>query len=229
MVSSIILDYNSVEGKEGEEFLIIASVFPENATDKTLSWSSSDESVAIVNSADRDMGRVTLLKEGTTIITASATDGSEVEASCNVTVFKPEILVSSILLNLSSVEGKEGEQIQIDATVLPEDATDKTIEWSSSDENIATVDNSGLISLLKKGTAVITASATDDSGISAKCAVVVTEYSGIEEILTDKDTYVRIFNLKGILVYEGIYSESNLIPDYYIVVCDGKNIKVKVK
>lgn len=224
-VTLISLNPSSVEGNVGEQIQINATVLPEYATDKVVTWNSSDESVATVD----DNGLVYLLKEGTTIITASATDGSEVEASCNVTVFKPEILVSSILLNLSSVEGKEGEQIQIDATVLPEDATDKTIEWSSSDENIATVDDTGLISLLKKGTAVITASATDDSGISAKCAVVVTEYSGIEEILTDKDTYVRIFNLKGILVYEGIYSESNLIPDYYIVVCDGKNIKVKVK
>lgn len=140
-----------------------------------------------------------------------------------------EILVTAIALNTSSVEGKESDQIQITATVLPKDATNKVLKWSSSDESVATVDDTGLISLVKKGMAVITTSATDDSGVSAKCAVVVTESSGIEDILTDKSVYVKIFNLKGILIYEGIYSEANLVPDYYIVVCDGKNIKVKVK
>ena len=228
-VESVVFDLNHVEGEEGEEFLINASVFPENATDNTLAWNSSDESVAIVNSADRDMGRVSLLKEGTTVITASSTDGSMVSASCIVTVRKPKILVSSISLTPVSATGKEDEQIQITATVLPEDATNKTISWSSSDESVATVDGSGLISLLKKGTAIITASANDGSGVTAECTVVVTENSGIEAILTDKNTYVRIFNLQGVLVYEGIYSEANLEPDYYIVVCDGKNVKVKVE
>lgn len=139
------------------------------------------------------------------------------------------ILVSSISLTSVSANGKDGEQIQISATVLPEDATNKTLSWSSSDENVATVNDSGLVTLIKKGTAVITASATDGSGVSAECAVVVTEYAGIKDILTDKDTYVKIFNLQGIKVYEGVYSEANLAPDYYIVVCDGKNVKVKVE
>ena len=65
--------------------------------------------------------------------------------------------------------------------------------------------------------------------MSAECAVVVSEFGGIDEILADKSVYVRIFNLKGVLVYEGIYSDATLLPDYYIVVCDGKNIKVRVK
>lgn len=138
-------------------------------------------------------------------------------------------LVSSISLTPVTVTGKEGEQIHINATVFPEDVTDKTILWSSSDESVATVDESGLISLLRKGTVVITASATDGSGVSAECVVVVTDEAGIESIQTDKNTYVKIFNLSGILVYEGIYSEANLEADYYIVVCDGKNVKVKIE
>ena len=132
-------------------------------------------------------------------------------------------------MNPSSAEGKEGEQIQINATVLPEDATNKALAWASSDKSVATVDETGLISLLKKGTAVITASATDGSNVSAECVVVVTDDSGIDDILTDKNTYVRVFNLQGVLVYEGIYSVAKLVPDYYIVVCDGKSTKVKVK
>lgn len=139
------------------------------------------------------------------------------------------ISVSSISLNPSNVNGKEGEQIQITVTVLPEDATNKEIVWSSSNENVATVNDSGLISLIGNGTAVITVSASDESGVSAECAVIVTETTGINDILTDKSSYVKIFNLNGILVYEGVYAEANLAPDYYIVVGDGKSIKVKVK
>lgn len=76
---------------------------------------------------------------------------------------------------------------------------------------------------------MITASATDNSGVSADCAIIVTEASGIEDILTDKAAYIKIFNLRGVLVYEGIYSEANLATDYYILVCDGKNTKIKIE
>ncbi|TFU92458.1 hypothetical protein E4T81_11230 [Barnesiella sp. WM24] len=224
LVAYISFDPSYAEGKEGEQIQIKATVLPEDATNKVLAWSSSDESVASVD----NNGLVSLLKEGHALITAYATDGSDIVATCNISVMKRDVLVSSISLDPSYAEGKEGEQIQIKATVLPEDATNKTIEWSSSDESTATVDDFGLISLLKKGTAVIMASTTDGSGISAECAVVVSELLGIEEILTNESSYVKIFNLSGILVYEGIYSDANLVPDYYIVVCDGKNVKAKI-
>ena len=83
--------------------------------------------------------------------------------------------------------------------------------------------------MIKKGQAVITASATDESGVSAECAIIVSETSGIADILNDKSAYVRIFNMQGIQVYEGSYSEAKLAPDYYIVVCGGKSIKVKIE
>ena len=225
LVSSISLNPSAAEGKEGEQIQINATVLPEDATNKVLVWSSSDQSVASVD----DNGMVSLIKAGSATITASAADGSGVSATCSISVLKREVLVSSISLNPSAAEGKEGEQIQINATVLPEDATNKALAWSSSDKSVATVDETGLISLPQKGTAVITASATDGSGISAECSVIVTDDSGIDDILTDKNTYVRVFNLQGVLVYEGIYSVAKLVPDYYIVVCDGKKIKIKVE
>lgn len=224
-IQDLFLEPTQWKGCVGDEFDISAIIKPEDGRNKTLDWFSSDPTVAVVN----EVGHVKALSEGNCLIIASTLDGSKLSASCEITVIKPDILVSSIVLNPSAAEGKEGEQMQIDATVLPEDATYKVIRWSSSDESIAKVNKSGLISLIKKGTAVITASATDGSGVSAECAVVVTEYAGIKDILTDKDTYVKIFNLQGIKVYEGVYSEANLAPDYYIVVCDGKNVKVKVE
>lgn len=207
----------------GKKYQPLPIFTPSNATDKSLEWLSSDTSIASVN----DMGLITGISKGDALITAVTKDGSNLSATCVVHVMP--IMISSITLNASSVEGSEGDKIQITATAFPEDATNKVLMWSSSDESVATVDDTGLISLEKKGTAVITASATDDSGVSAECAVVVSELDGIVDIIVDKSVYVKIFNLKGVLIYEGIYSEANLVPDYYIVVCDGKNIKVKVQ
>lgn len=225
LVESISLSPESWSSVEGESFQITAALMPENATDKTLKWTSNNLEVATVDGN----GFVSVLNVGSCTITATAVDGSELSASCEITVKKPEILVSSISLTPVSATGKTGEQIQISAAVLPENATNKTISWSSSDESIATVSDSGLVSLIKKGQAVITASATDESGVSAECAIIVSETSGIGDVLSDKSVYVRIFNMQGIQVYEGPYSEAKLAPDYYIVVCGGKSIKVKVE
>lgn len=206
-----------------ETYTLKPFIIPEYQNNREWRYSSGSPEIAEV---DKD-GCITAVNIGSAIICASTdTDGWRATIYIDVIVINK---VSSISLNPSSAEGKEGEQIQINATVLPEDATNKALAWASSDKSVATVDETGLISLLKKGTAVITASATDGSNVSAECVVVVTDDSGIDDILTDKNTYVRVFNLQGVLVYEGIYSVAKLVPDYYIVVCDGKSTKVKVK
>ena len=225
MVESISLSPEFISEEERNNVQITATVLPEHAANKSLAWSSSDEGVATVD----NNGLISLIKKGKAVITASATDNSGISATCDVTVYASERLVSSISLTPSYVDGREGEELQLYATVLPEDATNKTLAWSSSDEGVAAVNATGLISLLKKGTAIITASATDTSGISAECAVVVTGLSGIDDVLTDKSAYIKVFNLNGTLIYEGVYADANLMPDYYIVICDGNNIKVKVK
>lgn len=212
----------------GESIKIIPTILPENSSRKTVELKSSNPSVVKVGWSTNSP--IEAVEVGKAIVYASVFNNDhDVTAECHVTVRAPEILVSSISLSPSSVEDQEGEQIQITATILPEDATNKVICWSSSDESIAIVDDTGLISLVKKGTAVITASATDDSGVSAECPVVVSELGGIEDVIADKSVYVKIFNLKGVLVYEGTYSEAPLLPDYYVIVCNGKNIKIKVK
>lgn len=220
---SIALPNNEPTITVGESINLVVEINPVDATNKDVTWESSDTEIAEVD----ENGAVTGIRAGVAIIVATTCNG--LSASCEITVLPANILVSSISLNPSSVAGKEGERVQINAIVLPEDATNKAINWSSSDESVATVDESGMISLLKKGTAVVTASATDDSGVSADCAIVVSEASGIEDVLTDKSAFVKIFNMKGVLVFEGKYADARLVPDYYIVVCDGRNIKVKVK
>lgn len=133
--------------------------------------------------------------------------------------------VAEIRLDKTEASIKVGETLQLNATVLPAEASGAVLSWTSSDESIASVSETGLVTAVSFGTATIT---VGSGNVTAECAVVVAEYSGIEDILADKSVYVKIFNLKGVLVYEGIYSDAKLLPGYYIIVFDGKNLKVKV-
>lgn len=160
-VESVELDKTELELTEGGSATLVATVKPDNATDKTVTWSSSDPEVATV-----DGGVVTAVKEGTATITAKAGDKT---AACEVTVKKNTVAVESIELDKSELELAEGESATLVATVKPDDATDKTVTWSSSDPEVATVDG-GVVTAVKGGTATITASAGDKT---ATCAVTV--------------------------------------------------------
>ena len=165
LVSSVTLDKQNVEVVRGETVALTATVAPEDADNKTLVWSSSDETVATVVD-----GVVKTLKAGEAVVTATTTDGSNLSASCTV-VAKP-LLVSSVTLDKQNVEVVRGETVSLTATVAPEDADNKTLVWTSSDETVATVKD-GVVTTLKVGEAVITATTTDGSNLSAICAVVV--------------------------------------------------------
>ncbi|MDE7088977.1 MAG: Ig-like domain-containing protein [Prevotella sp.] len=102
--------------------------------------------------------------------TITATCGS-VRATCSVSVVATA--AESITLSQTSAQLKAGESITLTATVLPETTTDKAVTWSSSDENIATVDAEGNVTALAVGEATITATAADGSGVSASCQVTV--------------------------------------------------------
>ncbi len=160
-VSSVTLSKSELTLTEGESETITATVKPDDATDKTVSWSSSDPAVATV-----DGGKITAVKEGTATITAKAGDKT---ATCKVTVEKKVIAVESVELDKTELELTEGGSATLVATVKPDNATDKTVTWSSSDPEIATVDG-GVVTAVKGGTATITASAGDKT---ATCAVTV--------------------------------------------------------
>ena len=162
-VESIELNRNELTIVEGESETLVATVKPDNATDKTVSWSSADESVAMVSVS----GVVTAIKEGETIVTA--TSGAK-SASCKVIVQKEIIDVTSISLDQNTLELYEGTSATLSATVLPENATDKTITWSSSNTTVATVDSNGKVEAISSGSATITATA---GGFSASCTVTV--------------------------------------------------------
>ena len=148
-VSSVTLSKSELTLTEGESETITATVKPDDATDKTVSWSSSDPAVATV-----DGGKITAVKEGTATITAKAGDKT---ATCKVTVEKKVIAVESVELDKTELELTEGGSATLVATVKPDNATDKTVTWSSSNTSVATVSSNGVVVGKKAGTATITA------------------------------------------------------------------------
>ena len=147
------------------------TIEPANASIQDLEWESTDAAVAKVQYSS---GRYVLYayKNVTTTITATATDGSGVTASCEVTV-NINYPVQGISLNHDAKTfTKAGETLQLTATIYPDSATNKTVTWKSSDKTVATVDESGLVTAVGNGTANITAT-TEDGNFKATCQVTV--------------------------------------------------------
>lgn len=170
--------------------LLTAVVTPQNASDKTLVWSSDNTSVATVNPST---GEITGVSAGVATITATTSDGG-FKDSCIVTVQTEQvtILVSEITLAPGSSNVAVGANLQLNATVSPQDADDKTLTWSSSNAAIATVNSTtGMVSGVAEGEVTITAMANDTSGKSATSviSVVTTVAKSIE--FDDRDKYLN--------------------------------------
>ena len=166
VVMSVALNKTSLALEIGESETLSVTVLPNNATDKSIIWVSSDESVATVVN-----GRVTAVGGGTTTITATTSNGKK--ATCSVTVNEPapEIIeVTSISLSQTSLTLEIGESQTLTATVLPSNATDKSVTWTSSVQSVATVAN-GKVTAVGSGTATITAATSN--GKKATCNVTV--------------------------------------------------------
>ena len=168
IVTSVSLDNTSLSLEIGESYTLVVTVSPSNATDKSITWSSTNSSVAAVSD-----GKVTAKSEGTTTITAEAHNGKT--ASCTVTVNEPApevIEVTSVSLNKTSLTLEIGESETLTATVLPSNATDKSVTWTSSDKSVVTVIN-GRITAVGAGAATITAKTSN--GKTAICSIIVKE------------------------------------------------------
>ncbi|MDE6410500.1 MAG: leucine-rich repeat protein, partial [Muribaculaceae bacterium] len=123
------------------------------------------------------------------------------------------IMIESLSIDPEEYEAAQNTQFRITATVLPEDATDKQLEWSSSDETVATVDQDGLVTILNPGECIITVRTTDGSDLSAECRLYVT--TGIENVsIDDSQEDIEVFNMNGFMISNSI---ENLAPDIYIV------------
>lgn len=161
-VESVTISKNTAELTIGETLQLSASVSPSSATNKEISWSSSNQSIASVSSS----GLITAIGEGLATITASI-DGKKAE--CAVSVKKAYVAVSEIKLDKTDMTLYEGDEQTLTATVLPKDATDQMITWSSSDPSVA-IFVSGKVTAIKAGSTTISASV---GNYKAECNVTV--------------------------------------------------------
>lgn len=161
-VDDVKLSASSITLTEGEETVLTVTILPEDATDPIVVWSTSDQTVATVVD-----GTVKALKEGTATITCSVGDK---KAKCFLTVKSSVIPVESITLDISALVLKCGDTRQLKAEVKPDNATDNTVTWSSSNTEVATVDNDGIVTAIKPGTTNITAMAGEKTAV---CRLIV--------------------------------------------------------
>ena len=168
-ISQITLSQSSISLVKKQTVQLTATISPENATYKELSWNTSDGNVATVD----NNGNVTARAVGNCKITVSSKDG-KVSASCDVEV--TPILVSAITLSSTNMSLIEGETAELLATITPEDADDKSLSWQSDNPSIASVNSDGKITAKKAGSATITCSSAS-SNVEAKCTISVSEIS----------------------------------------------------
>ena len=176
-VKSITMSQAYLTIPSGDSASLSVSVSPKNATERTVAWRSSDESVVTV----RD-GKVTAVSAGTATIQAAC---GGVSADCKITVTEKTVDVQSVTLDQRSLEMKKGERSTLIATVFPENATESAVIWSSSDESVATV-RDGKVTAVSAGTATIQAAC---GGKSAVCTVSVFEETSTDVIFPRRNVY----------------------------------------
>ena len=203
-VMGLVLSHSTASVVAGDQLTLVATVTPDDANDKTVTWESSDVSIATVED-----GVVTGVVPGTATITAKA--GNR-QATCIVTVKKRYIPVTDIILNHTELVLEVGERDTLKATPLPENADNKLISWSSSSVKIATV-RRGIVKGVAVGTATITAS-TDDYSVT--CMVTVKEATGIDHATT-AESVLNIYDITGRPVRLNAKTTQGLDPGIYII------------
>lgn len=239
-VSSITIDgEQTLTLKVNEAATLVATVLPDNATDKTIEWTSFDNDVVEVA-----RGRLLAHKAGDAVITATAKDGQGAKATVTV----------KVIVEAESVEVSGAKHVAINgivtlaATVAPENATDKTVTWTTDNDKIATVDKNGVLTGVAEGKVVVTA--TTANGKTANISVYVTKvaidgtqdevYNTVdafatngEDIVTVKD--VVLFGDKGLYMFADITdkfvgknSHMECVLTFGDTVADGKTFQVRL-
>ena len=245
-VTSITISQENVTLKPDDTIQLEATVYPTNATNKKVKWSSSNDDVAMVT----DEGFVLAVAEGEADITVEAVDSTEIKAVCHIKVESekaPVVPIVEIKFEESAATVGIGDTKQLVVTYNPENASNKTLTWTSAKPAVATVDEEGVVTGVSEGKTIITAKTTDGSNLSTNCVVTVTKATGIGSItigdvkivikdrhltvegLADDDV-ITVVNTIGFTVYHGTSHEVDLNAEgIYIVNVHGKKIKIAVK
>lgn len=200
--TKIKLDKTELAVAIGKNDKITASVIdlPEGEKAPKFSWASSDSKIVTCNN-----GNIKGVSGGTALVTCSATlaDGTEIREDCSVRVIVP---VQSIASGSKTLKINGGQSVQLEITVKPENASDKTMTYISSDENVVTVDQVGKVTGVGKGTAKITIQTADGSNKSVTVSVTV-EDRRISKMVAKRVVYTGIGNAEAMDVYTSDGSE----------------------
>ena len=201
-VSGVALDKKVATINVGKTVTVKATVTPANAANKTLAWTSSNTKIATVSN-----GVVKGVKAGRVVITAKTTDGSNISATCTVTVKQP---VTSISLSKKATM-YTGKKLTLKAKVNPANASNKALTWKSYNTKIAKVASNGVVTGVKAGTVKITATAKDGSRKSATCTVTVRQ--SVSKITLSKTNVVlpkkgSSYNVKVTVAPKNAYNKN---------------------
>ena len=178
-VTGVKLSATVAELTIGNSKQLTAAISPTNATNKGVTWSSSNTNVASVSSS----GVVVAKGEGTATITVKTDDGGYT-AACTIRVSKPSpsvVAVTGVKLSAIGIELPVGGSKRLSATITPSNATNKGVTWSSDNASVAAVNASGLITAKGEGTATVTVR-TDDGGYTATCKITVVPVTAPEKV-----------------------------------------------
>ena len=184
-VTSVKLNSSNLRLTEGQKILLKASVLPENASDKSVKWESSNKLIAAVD----QNGNVTAVKAGTAAITVITQDGSK-KAVCSLTVQPKAIQVQEVRIHPSQKKLYKGKNLKLSVSVRPADAEHTKLKWKSSNASVASVSQSGKVKAKKAGTAWITVTTADDK-IKGSCKITVVEKKAVSIKLNVKSKTIK--------------------------------------
>ena len=196
--TSLTFEKKVVELYVGESEQLNLTVLPMDTTDKVTYTAYAYSDAATVNNA----GKVTAMKIGNTTITATASNGAT--ATCTIKVIDYPTIVTGVTLDQTKYDMKTGEVFKLNATVVPSNATDKSITWATTDSSVASVSEVGTVSAVGAGKAVITA--TSGNGVIAACEVTVT---GVASTNLSRIYIPEIFDAKSEIINVPVMIEHN--------------------
>jgi len=220
-VTGISLNRTTATVGYGESFTLTAAITSANATDKTVTWTSSNINIARVTGSGIE-GHISGMSSGTAIITATTANG--LTASCTVTVQPAAVPAGRITLDRTNATVRVNEWISLRATIAPVYTTDKTVRWTSSNSHIARVDENGYIIGIDAGTAIITA--TTANGLTANCTVTV-QAAGIPATSLTLDRRTASIGVNESLILAATVAPNNATDKAVTWVSSNSNI-VKV-
>lgn len=210
----------------------IIELTAESSSGLDIKYTSTDETIAEIFTQSGKK-YVEFLKTGNVSIRANQAGNENYNeadrVSKSIEVKAKSILVSSLTFDCTEWNGYEDSNFQINATILPENATNKALQWSSSDEDVATVDNDGFVTILAPGDCIISAKTLDGSNLSADCSIKAV--SGINMIEFDENAMFDVYNSNGIMIKKSASNETlnSLSPGLYIIIQNGIAHKIMIK